>query len=110
MILFVLMLIVLDYDETYTVAPALWDGFIVSAQQHGHTVVCCTMRSSGQDSYNGDVISDMGRHGIPIVYAADYRDKWEAMQGAGFTPENAIWIDDRPMYIFMNRAIDELPD
>ena len=104
------MLIVLDYDETYTAAPILWDEFIVSARQHGHTVVCCTMRPSGQDSYNDDVITDMGQHGVQIVYAAEHHDKWEAMQKAGFMPENAGWIDDRPMYIFMNRPVAELPD
>ena len=104
------MLIVIDYDETYTAAPVLWDGLIASAQQHGHVVVCCTMRPSGNDKCNEDVIADMGRHDVQIVYAADHHDKWAAMQAAGFVLESAIWIDDRPMYIFMNRPNEDLPD
>jgi len=42
------MLIVLDYDETYTAAPALWDNFICAAKQHDCTIVCCTMRFEEQ--------------------------------------------------------------
>lgn len=103
------MLIILDYDETYTEAPVLWDKFIILAHQHGHKILCCTMRVSNQDFYNEDVITDMGRHGIEIIYAAEHLDKWEAVQQAGYMPENAIWIDDRPMYIFMNRGIEEMP-
>ena len=103
------MLIILDYDETYTAAPKLWDSFIPLAKHYGHHVICCTMRIKGQDIYNRDVISAMGKHDVPIIYAAMYQDKWEAVKRAGFAPENAIWIDDRPMYIFMNRGSEELP-
>lgn len=101
------MLIVLDYDETYTAAPVLWDSFITMSKEHGHIVVCCTMRPSSPYSFNEDVITDMAQHGVEIVYAADHADKWEAMQKAGYQPENAIWIDDRPMFIFLNRTKEE---
>lgn len=103
------MLIVIDYDETYTAAPALWDNFICAAKQHDCTIVCCTMRFEEPGNLNRDVIADMGKHGIEIIYAANHRDKWEAIKVAGYMPENAIWIDDRPMYIFMHRSLDELP-
>ena len=101
------MLIVLDYDETYTAAPVLWDIFITHAKEHGHDIVCCTMRLETDTAYNDDVITDMGIHDIKIVYAAAERDKWEAMQKAGYHPENAIWIDDRPMFVYMDRPINE---
>jgi hypothetical protein len=67
------------------------------------------MRFATLENLNQDVIHDMGKHGIPIVYAADAKDKWAAMQEAGYQPENAIWIDDRPMFIFRDRDMDELP-
>lgn len=104
------MLIVLDYDETYTADPLLWGHFIGSAQCRGHIVICCTMRSPDKDQFNADVIEDMARHHVQIVYAANHRDKWAAVEAAGYMPENAIWIDDRPMYIWMNREPDELID
>ena len=104
------LLVILDSDETYTEAPEIWDAFIKSLLENGHVVVCCTMRVAG-NGINDDVIRDMTeKHGIPIVYAATYKDKWEAIQNYGYHPENAIWIDDRPMYIFMHRGIDQYPD
>lgn len=102
------MLLILDYDETYTATPVFWDTVIAAAKKHGYEVVCCTMRPSDQYAYNDDVIADMAVHDIQIVYAAAYKDKWEAMQAAGFNPENAIWIDDRPMFIYMNRSREEI--
>ena len=38
------MLIALDYDETYTADPVLWDRFIGDANDHGHTVWIVTAR------------------------------------------------------------------
>lgn len=105
-----MMLIVIDYDETYTEDPILWDMFIDKAKERMHELVCCTMRFAGQDDYNADVIADMGRHGIPIVYAASHRDKWDALVDAGYHPENAVWIDDRPMMIVANRPIEDWPE
>lgn len=101
------MYIVLDYDETYTERPLFWDAFIDLAKTSGVEIVCCTMRFQEPSICNKDVIEDMGRHNIEIVYAAPYKDKWEAMENAGYIPENAIWIDDRPMFIFMDRVDDE---
>lgn len=100
------MLLVLDYDETYTADPVFWGDFIQSAKARGHLIVCCTMRFEAAKAFNEDVETDMGQYDIPIVYAARHRDKWVAMQDAGYRPENAIWIDDCPQYIFMNKGED----
>jgi hypothetical protein len=102
------MLIILDYDETYTVDPEFWNQFVVNAHEIGHEVICCTMRSEN-DYYNFDVIRDMTFLNVPIIYAAEFADKWEAVQQAGYNPENAVWIDDRPMYVFMDKN-RELPN
>jgi hypothetical protein len=103
------MLLIIDYDETYTADKSLWDILISAALQRNYVVVCCTMRFTEMEALNQDVITDMRKHNIPIVYAAEAKDKWEALQEAGYEPSKAIWIDDRPMFIFMNRDIDELP-
>jgi hypothetical protein len=93
------MLIVLDYDETYTAAPVLWDQFIQLAKSYGHEIVCCTYRLEFPESDNADVIADMTQHGVQIVYAGKFNRKFEAMYDAGFNPQNAIWIDDCPSFI-----------
>lgn len=103
-------LFILDYDETFTEDKDLWSAFVSAAKTAGHTVICCTMRVPKQPHVNKDIIEDMKRLNIKIIYAAECHDKWDAVEKAGFDPVNAIWIDDRPMYIFMNRSIDELPD
>lgn len=99
---------ILDFDDTYTAAPVLWDNFIKEAQSQGHTVVCCTMRPAHSKHFGRNVSLYLGQHNVPIVYAALYKDKWEAMTEAGYDCENAIWIDDRPQYIWIDRSIDEL--
>lgn len=101
------MLLILDYDETYTACPPFWDMFIENAKVYGHHVVCCTMRHEEPERFNSDVILDMSAHSVEIVYAASHKDKWEAVQKAGYHPENAVWIDDRPMFIYMNRSNEE---
>lgn len=93
------MLIVLDHDETYTAAPGFWDAFIDNVKAAGHTIICCTLRFPGD--MNDDIDENMGKHGIHVVYAGLCRDKWQALQEAGYNPENAIWIDDCPQYILM---------
>lgn len=98
------MLLVLDYDETYTAAPSFWDSVVTLAQESGHTVVCCTLRFGDNDRYNYDVIQDMGELNVPIIYAASYKDKFEAVQEHGYIAENAIWIDDCPQFISIGRT------
>lgn len=92
------MLIIMDYDETYTEDPDLWDGFLQRALEKRHVVICCTYRYPDQIN-NMDVESAMGKHGIPIVYAANFPRKWDAVEHAGYQPNNAIWIDDSPYNI-----------
>lgn len=98
------MFIVLDYDETYTADPHLWDAFISSAKLRGHTLICCTFRFADKMD-NFDVERDMQKHGINIVYAASHPNKWDAVRHAGYNPENAIWIDDSPHLITVSASI-----
>jgi hypothetical protein len=100
-------IIALDYDETYTVNPNMWNEVIAVMRKHGFTVVCCTNRV-GNPYADRDVIEDMRDEDVPVVFAAAHKDKWEAMEKAGYIAENLIWIDDRPMYIWNNRSFDEL--
>jgi hydroxymethylpyrimidine pyrophosphatase-like HAD family hydrolase len=103
------MLIVLDYDETYTEDKILWDQFIKNTKSRGHTVICCTNRFNRPSADNDDVIEDMGKHGVEIVFSGPYRDKFDALLDADYNPQNAIWIDDRPSFIASPfRPLDEV--
>ena len=100
-------IICVDYDETYTVNKPMWNQVIEVIRSYGSTVVCCTNRV-GNSYMDRDVIEDMEKLGVPVVFAAAHKDKWEAMEKAGYTPENLIWVDDSPMYIWNNRDFKTL--
>ena len=103
------MLIVIDYDETFTAQPDMWVEVIRLMESRGNTVICCTNRV-GNKHADADVIADMKAINIPVVFAANakYRDKFDAVTDAGYAAENAIWIDDCPEFILQRRA-DDMP-
>jgi hypothetical protein len=79
------MLIALDYDKTYTADPALWDNFVQSAQNRGHTVKIVTMRRP--DEFIVDVP-------VEIVYTS-------RKAKAAFVSAD-IWIDDSPQWVYQD--------
>lgn len=81
------MRISLDYDNTYTRDPKLWDLFIESAQKAGHEVLCITMR------YPAEIAE------IPceVIYTSR-QPKGNFMAAKGISVD--IWIDDIPHLIF----------
>lgn len=76
----------LDYDQTYTADPELWDTLINVAVMRGHEVTFVTYRNP--DSYNADIICDTQRLGVKVIYTA-------GMQKSRFYKAD-IWIDDSP--------------
>lgn len=79
------MLISLDYDNTYTRDPQLWDQFIDLATQAGHTVICVTMRQNGGKLCFNRVIELVCTAGKAKVEYCKSRDILVD-----------IWIDDQP--------------
>ena len=79
------MLIALDYDKTYTADPALWDDFIQSAKDRGHTVKIVTMRRP-------DEVIEYAP--VDVIYTS--RKAKAAVVNAD------IWIDDSPAWIFQD--------
>jgi hypothetical protein len=79
------MLIALDYDKTYTADPALWDDFVRSAQNRGHTVKIVTMRTPAETIVNAP---------IEVVYTS--RKAKSAVINAD------IWIDDSPQWVYQD--------
>lgn len=84
------MIIALDYDNTYTVDPHLWNIFINTAIERGHSVICVTMRLPSEPI----IVAD----GKIRVYYTSRKAKliW--------TKKNKIdvdiWIDDKPGWLF----------
>jgi hypothetical protein len=83
------MKIALDYDETYTAAPVLFEAFVAMAKQLGHQVTFVTYR---QDKYdNEDIHADAQSLGIDIVFTSGKQKR--------HVFEADIWIDDSPITI-----------
>lgn len=97
--------IALDFDETYTAAPELWDAFVNEALSRKHRVVFCTYRHA--EWRNGDIEEAAAKLGIPIVYTNGSQKATECYAD--------IWIDDAPETIptkgtlrhYVERAKDE---
>lgn len=88
-------IISIDYDDTYTSDPELYELFIKQARARGHYVVMVTYRN--QDKHPIDDVQ-----GIEIFYTngmlkADY------MRTIDLSPD--IWIDDMPEIIGNSRQI-----
>ena len=79
------MRIALDYDNTYTLDPALWDGFIKAAQNRGHDVRIVTMR------YPQEVID-----------AAPVEVTYTSRKAKASVTSADVWIDDKPHWIYQD--------
>lgn len=79
------MLIALDYDKTYSADPALWDDFVQSARDRGHTVKIVTMRRP-----------DEAIPGVPIEVVYTSRKAKASVVSAD------IWIDDSPQWVYQD--------
>lgn len=89
------MKIALDYDETYTADPGLWDMFVKEAQRRGHFVQIVSFRFEFGD--NSDIESVASALSIPVVYT-NARQKQHLVKAD-------IWIDDSPESVVGERAM-----
>jgi len=87
------MNISLDYDFTYTVAPAFWDLFIANALICGHKVVIITAREPERPLEH--------KVTIPVYYTNGQAKKQFAIEN---NLNIDIWIDDNPERIVINRG------
>lgn len=87
------MTIALDYDNTYTADPPMWDAFIGCAQGRGHTVIIATGRRENDPATVP---------GVKTIYCG-HSLKEHACRAAGINVD--IWIDDMPGMIQECRII-----
>lgn len=89
------MLIAIDYDDTYDRDPVMWMEFIKIAKQHGHAVVCATMRYENEQT---TMCYDL--RGAVRVICTGRAAKRPFLEGLGLKPD--VWIDDSPHWILSN--------
>ena len=91
------LVIALDYDDTYTADPELWDLFIKASQERGHYVFIATARHATDPIQNPN--------GLEVAYCGG-KPKLEAVREIGI-PEPSIWIDDWPWLIGVPEALKQ---
>lgn len=93
--------IAIDYDDTYTADPKLWNDFINSCRDCEYTVYIVTMRS--MVDYQEDLKFKKWADNMWLKYGIDTilcdgLPKQETTERYGITVD--IWIDDNPRGIY----------
>lgn len=86
----------LDYDDTYTRHPEMWDKVIRDMRSFGHKVYLVTWRSEGE---SGEVYRKLGNK-LDGVYPTNRLAKEAFMYAQGIRID--VWIDDNPRAILHN--------
>lgn len=93
-------MIALDFDETYTAMPEVWDNFIDTVKATGHSIVVVTARHDRQDCLGSDDNSDItdlcNRKNISVIYCGQ-KPKRAFCESLDYFFN--IWIDDSPQSI-----------
>jgi hypothetical protein len=84
------MNIALDFDDTYTRDPELWNIFIFAARTRGHDIRIVTFRKS---TMRDPALDNMD---IPVIFT-EYTQKRAFTNKMGWMVD--IWIDDSPEFI-----------
>lgn len=86
------MNIALDFDDTYTKDPELWNQFIFIARARGHDIRIVTYRKRSMT----DPALDWLGSSIPVIFT-EYTQKRAFTNHMGWPVD--IWIDDSPEFI-----------
>lgn len=88
------MNIAIDYDDTYTADPGLWDQFIASARERGHKVWIVTCRRDTPE--NREEVQVPGCR----VFFTNLGSKLDFVKVKRAGMKIDIWIDDDPRCIW----------
>lgn len=80
----------IDYDDTYTVCPDVFQEFIAALKDRGHKAYFVTFRTA---ELFGPVIQEANKLGIPAI-ATEGVGKREATEALGVFID--VWVDDMP--------------
>ena len=93
--------IALDFDETYTINPEMWDSIVALMLTSNCDVRFVTYRYENAPG-NADINEAAGRIGIKIIFC-NYFQKAQVCAIHGWSPD--IWIDDMPILIPMKQQL-----
>ena len=97
------MNISLDFDDTYTRDPEMWDLFIELAKHRGHTVYCITARPPTKENKE-EVYDSIGqRVGKENCLFTDCLAKAKYAYDRGIRID--VWIDDLPSNVDNNKRL-----
>ena len=89
------MNISIDFDNTYTLEPQLWNAFIHTAHARGHTVYCVTYRYTNEAA---EVLDSIGKViGKDKCIFTNHNNKREFCNNLGVHID--VWVDDMPQLI-----------
>jgi isopentenyl diphosphate isomerase/L-lactate dehydrogenase-like FMN-dependent dehydrogenase len=88
--------IAIDFDQTYTRAPEMWDKIIAIMKNHGHKVMCVTARQQTEENREEVKIPGV------FTYFTGLQAKEKFLRDT-YDVRVDIWIDDEPKYILQNR-------
>ena len=86
------MNIALDFDDTYTRDPQLWDHFIAQAKDRQHDIRIVTFRKRSMTDPALDWLSQI----LPVIFT-EYQQKRAFTNRIGWNVD--VWIDDSPEFI-----------
>ena len=92
------MILMLDYDKTYSNDPEFWNKFILNAKKSGHIVYGLTMR---YDNKEESIDNSLGKQ-CEIIYTnrnAKEKFAYDWLSLKGIKPQSVIFIDDQPYFL-----------
>lgn len=92
------MLVVLDYDETFTRCPKSWRAVADLLRENGHSVIGCTMRRPQER----DGMHPQYFEACETVHFSSRQGKREYLASLNILPH--VWIDDTPEFICLDAA------
>jgi DNA-binding LacI/PurR family transcriptional regulator len=94
------LVISLDFDQTYTRDPELWNEFIGSARKRGYTVYIVTMRYDMPKE--ADEVRTLLSDKVDGIYFTGRKAKEKFMFDKGI--DVSVWVDDMPFFILHDAA------
>lgn len=84
------MIIAIDYDDTYSINPEMWEVCIAAWRLWGHAVICVTCRQDTEENREEVVVP-----GVPRYFTGGSPKRWFLEQPPrGIRVD--VWIDDNP--------------
>ncbi len=95
------MNLALDYDDTYTRDPVVWNQVIQQFHSAGHKVYLVTLRDG--DNYKEVKQVAVALRGVPVYgyYFTNGKAKKTYMYSKGIRID--VWIDDSPQFILQDK-------